>query len=514
MSTRNVSVIALLAASLLAIGCTTAVDTLAPTATQAPGATLTATPIQAPSASFISDAAVGVAPVSVTFTDASEGVITEWRWDFGDGTSSPLQQPSHVYTAAGEYTVQLTVTGPGGSATATLPFPIAVSLTPTAVPTPSPTAAPVPTPEPTATPAPTLVPTPAPSATVAFRGLFPTATSTARPPEAAYFAGKTIRMMVGFNPGGGTDATARYMASRWSDFIPGNPRIIVTNLTPDTTMRNFAWDAEPNGLILGLGATPGIFQQFDSTARFDVREVSFIGGSAGKEMFWATWAEALPNYGCIANAFGLAGSNADVIPSPADMGNTAFLTSWLADKFSLPFRAISVASAGTASQLLMLERGDINSWATSTAWTQLPSTRPGWVAEGILRPFADLSFPGTTQSVNSEGAFTCPNVTGSITGADQTEWLAFNGPRTFLSKNLWGPPGMDADVLTTLRKAWVDAFSNPAFAAGLETTTGIPTVLTEGATGQRQLIEVTDAFIANKSRYEALQVELFDKYVR
>ncbi|HOV47512.1 MAG TPA: PKD domain-containing protein, partial [Anaerolineae bacterium] len=57
----------------------------------------------------------GAAPLTVTFTDQSAGVITAWNWDFGDGASSTLQNPTHTYTRTGSFTVTLTVTGPGGS---------------------------------------------------------------------------------------------------------------------------------------------------------------------------------------------------------------------------------------------------------------------------------------------------------------------------------------------------------------------------------------------------------------
>jgi len=46
------------------------------------------------------------------FTDLStdeDGYIDAWYWDFGDGTDSTLQHPTHQYTAAGNYTVCLTV---------------------------------------------------------------------------------------------------------------------------------------------------------------------------------------------------------------------------------------------------------------------------------------------------------------------------------------------------------------------------------------------------------------------
>jgi PKD repeat protein len=70
-----------------------------------------------PVAQFSATPTSGLAPVAVTFTDASTGTITSWAWDFNnDGTiDSTSQNPSYTYTAIGVYTVKLTVTGPGGS---------------------------------------------------------------------------------------------------------------------------------------------------------------------------------------------------------------------------------------------------------------------------------------------------------------------------------------------------------------------------------------------------------------
>lgn len=48
----------------------------------------------------------------VQFTDLSftgEGEITEWMWDFGDGTVSMEQNPSHQYAEEGAYTVTLSI---------------------------------------------------------------------------------------------------------------------------------------------------------------------------------------------------------------------------------------------------------------------------------------------------------------------------------------------------------------------------------------------------------------------
>ena len=44
--------------------------------------------------------------LTVNFTDTSSGA-TSWSWDFGDGTTSTLQNPSHTYAATGNYNVAL-----------------------------------------------------------------------------------------------------------------------------------------------------------------------------------------------------------------------------------------------------------------------------------------------------------------------------------------------------------------------------------------------------------------------
>jgi hypothetical protein len=57
----------------------------------------------------------GLAPLTVRFTDRSTGEMETWRWNFGDGSAIVYEQnPSHTYTKAGRFTVQLSVEGPGG----------------------------------------------------------------------------------------------------------------------------------------------------------------------------------------------------------------------------------------------------------------------------------------------------------------------------------------------------------------------------------------------------------------
>lgn len=67
-----------------------------------------------PTAAFTATPTTGAAPLGVGFRDESTGATT-WSWDFGDGGTSTVQNPYHVYSNPGNYTVKLTVTGPGGS---------------------------------------------------------------------------------------------------------------------------------------------------------------------------------------------------------------------------------------------------------------------------------------------------------------------------------------------------------------------------------------------------------------
>jgi len=48
-------------------------------------------------------------PLELIFTDQSTGNITDWEWDFGDGTISQVQNPVHLFPQAGEYLVCLNV---------------------------------------------------------------------------------------------------------------------------------------------------------------------------------------------------------------------------------------------------------------------------------------------------------------------------------------------------------------------------------------------------------------------
>lgn len=75
----------------------------------------------APVAAFTSNHVSGTCQNPVQFTDASQNAPTSWLWNFGDGTTSMLPNPSHQYTTGGTFTVTLTATNQYGSNTFSKP---------------------------------------------------------------------------------------------------------------------------------------------------------------------------------------------------------------------------------------------------------------------------------------------------------------------------------------------------------------------------------------------------------
>ena len=66
-------------------------------------------------ADFAATPLSGCPPIVVSFKDNSAGNPVFWRWDFGDGTTSDIQNPTVTYTKSGNYSIKLVVKNESGT---------------------------------------------------------------------------------------------------------------------------------------------------------------------------------------------------------------------------------------------------------------------------------------------------------------------------------------------------------------------------------------------------------------
>jgi tripartite-type tricarboxylate transporter receptor subunit TctC len=102
--------------------------------------------------------------------------------------------------------------------------------------------------------------------------------------EPVSFKGRTLTMLIGYPPGGGTDISGRLIASFLGSHLPGEPSIVVQNLPGAdglTAMNFFVQQVRPDGLTIAMGsgseAEPTHYRT--PQAHFDPTKFAFIGGA-------------------------------------------------------------------------------------------------------------------------------------------------------------------------------------------------------------------------------------------
>src|SRR6185503_19192725 len=102
-----------------------------------------------------------------------------------------------------------------------------------------------------------------------------------------YYRGKTIRFVVGFAAGGGFDAYSRVISRHMGRHVPGNPAIIVDNMTGagSRVAANSLFKATPDGLVIGNFIGSLVLQQImgDKGIEFDARKFEWLGAPVQDE---------------------------------------------------------------------------------------------------------------------------------------------------------------------------------------------------------------------------------------
>jgi len=196
---------------------------------------------------------------------------------------------------------------------------------------------------------------------------------------APYYQGKTITIIVGTNPGGGYDNTARLVARYLPRYLPGKPTVIIQNMpgAGHIIAANYLFNiAKPDGLTIGTFNRGLPFAQLSKTKgiKFDLRKFVWIGSLSvdPTALFIRT---DLP----YKNAEELRKAKEPIICASEGLGTTGYQFPVLLKEFGgFNFKIITYLS-GSDSRLA-LEKKEADARASSYS-----STKP-MVDRGILKP--------------------------------------------------------------------------------------------------------------------------------
>ena len=255
------------------------------------------------------------------------------------------------------------------------------------------------------------------------------------------FAGKTVTIIVGYNPGGGYDQMARMIARYLPKYLPGNPTVIVQNMpgANSITAANHVYTAKPDGLTIGAFNRNLILGQVVKVPaiRFDMSKFAWIGSMAAETTILAIRAD-LP-YRTPAD---LIKADPAVIVGATGPGASTYdfplLLKALA-KFNL--RIISGYPA-SGDIMLAVERKEVDGRAGSYS-----SIKP-FIDRGLVRPIvrANASVPAIAQLPVDENL---------VTEARSKAVMRLRSVPETLGRPYLMPAGTPADIL----RAYWDAFT-------------------------------------------------------
>jgi len=188
------------------------------------------------------------------------------------------------------------------------------------------------------------------------------------------YRGKVIRIIVGFSPGGGFDTFARIVARYMGKYVPGNPTVIVENMTGAGSLiaANHIYKvAKPDGLTVGAFNGNQILAQLVGAQgiEFDARKMEWMGAPGYNHdlclLSQKTGITSAEQWLASKTVYKLAGS--------APGATTDDVAKVLKEAIGLPMRLIT-GYKGTADMRVAVESGEIDglcgfSWVSvRTTW--------------------------------------------------------------------------------------------------------------------------------------------------
>jgi tripartite-type tricarboxylate transporter receptor subunit TctC len=279
-----------------------------------------------------------------------------------------------------------------------------------------------------------------------------------------FYKGKTIRFVVGLAPGGGYDLSARTVGRHFGKHIPGNPTIVVENMTGAGSLiaANYTYNsAKPDGLFVGIWNSAYVLRQAlgDKAVRLDARKLGWIGAPTKGTPFCSIMAHT----GLKSLKDVVAAANRELKMGSTGPGSTYDdLPQILNRTVGTKFKVIS-GYEGTSTILVAMRRKEVDGgcWTWESART---TARPMLDAKGDdkLIPFLIHSREPDPEVKD------LPLVSEVIKGEDNlSAYRTWAGTYEF-QRPFSVPPGTPKEPLQLLRKAFADTMKDPAFLAEAE----------------------------------------------
>ena len=281
------------------------------------------------------------------------------------------------------------------------------------------------------------------------------ATGWAQTP-AEFYKGKTVDLMVGYTAGGGYDVYARMIARYIGKHIPGNPTVVVKNLDGAGSLRlaNALYNQHPkDGTVFGTDARGAAFDPLlgNKAAQFDASKFSWIGSANDEVSVCVAWHTS--GITSIEQTFdkelivGGTGPSADTDQFPRIVNGV------LGTKMK-----IVPGYPGGNDVSLAMERGEV-AGRCGWSWSSVISTRKEWYDSKKINVLVQMSLQKHPDLPN------VPLVLDLAKTPEQKQILTLVFARQALGRPFMAPPGVPADRVEALRKAFMDTMKDPEFLA-------------------------------------------------
>lgn len=289
-------------------------------------------------------------------------------------------------------------------------------------------------------------------------------------PIADFYRGKTLRMLIGYGPGGGYDLYGRLVAEFLPRHLPGNPLIIAQNMpgAGSFVAAKYMVDVAPkDGTVFGsLAQTLALDNLTNPSSGIDVSKMSYLG----RVVTNTDTGVALPRSGI--RSFDDVRTKQFTVGASGGGSTTVLFPTALSTYAGAKFKIIR-GYKGTTEIVLAMERNEVDIVGAYGIPGILVS-QPGWVHRGE----ATFVYQATLKRHRLlPNVPTIPELAQSDEGREVLRAAASTGD---IGRSILTTPGVPPERLAALRNAFRAMLADPDFIAACEKRQ----LMVDGATGE------------------------------